>query len=121
MSSHSWENVNDYPGQSTVETPYGTIQFDDGVQTWVNPAVRTGVTQPFERKKVRTAAGSDDGTLLRSLRSEVKELKQQNRALNRRNAELRERSRARDEQGRKRQGWRAWRFLEGWVSKRRGS
>ena len=120
MSSHSWENINDYPGQSTAQTPYGPIQFDDGVQTWVNPAMRAVATHPFERRKIRTAAPADDGTLLRGLRSQVKELNQENRALKRRNAELRARNRARDEQLRTVQGSQAWplRLFERWFSKR---
>jgi len=32
-----WECVHDYPCAGPSETPYGTITFQDGVQTWVNP------------------------------------------------------------------------------------
>jgi FkbM family methyltransferase len=34
----SWENLNDYACGSEAETPWGHIRFQDGVQTWVNPA-----------------------------------------------------------------------------------
>ena len=39
FSSHGWDNVNDYRCQSLNQTPYGEIEFQDGVQTWVNPAL----------------------------------------------------------------------------------
>jgi FkbM family methyltransferase len=32
-----WLNAFDYPGDSTIETPFGAVTFVDGVQTWVNP------------------------------------------------------------------------------------
>ena len=32
-----WDCRNDYPCRSTVMTPYGEIEFEDGVQTWINP------------------------------------------------------------------------------------
>lgn len=32
-----WTNLNDYGSNSESETPYGSIKFQDGVQTWVNP------------------------------------------------------------------------------------
>jgi FkbM family methyltransferase len=34
-----WEKLNDYPCGADSETPWGTIRFQDGVQTWVNPAL----------------------------------------------------------------------------------
>ena len=124
LSAHAWQNIHDYPGQSTAQTPYGAIQFDDGVQTWVNPVV-LGADAPSDRKKKRTpaAASADTAKLLRSLRLRIKELRQQNRALKRRNAELRERNRARDEQLRVVKGTRAWplRLFERWFSKRDSS
>ena len=121
FSAHGWQNINDYPGQSTAQTPYGAIQFGDGVQTWVNPVV-LGADAPSKRKKKRmpAVASVDNAKLLRSLRLRIKELRQQNRALKRRNTELRERNRARDEQFRTSQESRAWplRLLERWFSKR---
>ena len=33
-----WENLNDYACGAEAETPWGPITFEDGVQTWVNPA-----------------------------------------------------------------------------------
>jgi FkbM family methyltransferase len=37
MSTNRWECLSDWPGGRTNETPYGPIQFGDGVQTWLNP------------------------------------------------------------------------------------
>ena len=31
-----WETLNDYPCGAEVETPWGLIRFQDGVQTWLN-------------------------------------------------------------------------------------
>ena len=124
LSSHGWQKINDYPGQTTAQTPYGPIQFGDGVQTWVNPVVGGFAADPFERRKTETAPGKrPHGKLLRSLRARVKELRQQNRALKRRNAELRDRIRSRDERVQALQGSRAWpvRLVERWFSKRGGS
>jgi hypothetical protein len=33
-----WDSLNDYPCGAEAETPWGSIAFQDGVQTWVNPA-----------------------------------------------------------------------------------
>jgi len=32
-----WRRLNDYACLAKSETPYGTIEFGDGVQTWLNP------------------------------------------------------------------------------------
>ena len=37
LSSHGWHCSRDYPCFSERETPFGLVQFQDGVQTWVNP------------------------------------------------------------------------------------
>lgn len=37
FGAHGWWLVNDYPCHSRSSTPYGEIEFQDGVQTWVNP------------------------------------------------------------------------------------
>ncbi len=34
---HGWQPVNDYACLSRNPTPYGEIEFGDGVQTWINP------------------------------------------------------------------------------------
>jgi FkbM family methyltransferase len=39
FQERGWRNINDYPCQKRVETPYGEIDFGDGVQTWLNPAL----------------------------------------------------------------------------------
>ncbi len=33
----AWKNIEDYPSGSESPTPWGTIRFQDGVQTWANP------------------------------------------------------------------------------------
>ena len=35
-----WERRFDYPSGSDVKTPWGSVRFEDGVQSWVNPALR---------------------------------------------------------------------------------
>jgi len=37
LSRHGWECETDYPCAQTNETPWGPVQFVDGVQSWVNP------------------------------------------------------------------------------------
>ncbi len=37
FTSLGWENVNDYASGTTAETPWGRMDFQDGVQTWLNP------------------------------------------------------------------------------------
>ena len=39
FSDNGWLNIWDYQFNNTNETPYGSIFFLDGVQTWVNPAL----------------------------------------------------------------------------------
>jgi FkbM family methyltransferase len=39
FSDNGWLNMWDYKCNNTNETPYGSIFFQDGVQTWVNPAM----------------------------------------------------------------------------------
>lgn len=38
FSDNGWLNIWDYQSNNTKETPYGSFFFQDGVQTWVNPA-----------------------------------------------------------------------------------
>jgi FkbM family methyltransferase len=42
--SAGWQNLNDYPGQSRMMTPYGEVDFEDGVQTWLNPLLAPGAS-----------------------------------------------------------------------------
>lgn len=35
-----WECRFDYPGGGEVDTPWGPVLFEDGAQSWVNPALR---------------------------------------------------------------------------------
>lgn len=54
-----WKNIHDYPRKSIRLTPWGTIEFGDGVQSWVNPAARPGGAasrvKSFVRGLVRTS------------------------------------------------------------------
>ena len=36
FSRNGWKSIFDYPMDSLSETPYGTISFQDGVQSWLN-------------------------------------------------------------------------------------
>jgi FkbM family methyltransferase len=37
LTSHGWRCLTDYPCFSVEQTPWGPIEFQDGVQSWVNP------------------------------------------------------------------------------------
>lgn len=37
FGGRGWVCINDYRCQKTQDTPYGSIEFGDGVQTWLNP------------------------------------------------------------------------------------
>ena len=37
LGSHGWTNHFDFPCQTTTETAWGPVSFDDGVQSWSNP------------------------------------------------------------------------------------
>jgi FkbM family methyltransferase len=37
LANERWGCVNDYPCGAESDTPYGRVEFADGVQTWVNP------------------------------------------------------------------------------------
>jgi len=37
MRGIGWQCICDYPCLSTVQTEFGSVYFDDGVQTWINP------------------------------------------------------------------------------------
>lgn len=39
LTSHGWRCLADYPCFSLEETPWGPIEFQDGVQSWVNPSL----------------------------------------------------------------------------------
>ena len=43
LNGHGWKCLADYGLAQANETPYGTIQFQDGVQSWVNPRFRSPV------------------------------------------------------------------------------
>jgi FkbM family methyltransferase len=37
LSAHGWQCLRDYPLFSKCETPWGQVDFENGVQSWVNP------------------------------------------------------------------------------------
>jgi FkbM family methyltransferase len=39
LSQHGWECKTDYPCAQTNQTPWGPLQFVDGVQSWINPGL----------------------------------------------------------------------------------
>jgi FkbM family methyltransferase len=44
-----WLNVWSFPCRSECSTPFGTVRFEDGVETWVNPAAET-VLEAIQRR-----------------------------------------------------------------------
>jgi FkbM family methyltransferase len=40
FSGLGWECLSDYPSGERCETDWGAVDFEDGVQSWVNPALR---------------------------------------------------------------------------------
>lgn len=41
LVGHRWECLRDYPANATTETPWGLMSFQDGVQSWINPRLRS--------------------------------------------------------------------------------
>jgi len=37
LREHGWRCLADYPSSTTSETPWGSVSFQDGVQSWSNP------------------------------------------------------------------------------------
>ena len=37
LTRHGWECKADYPCAQTNQTPWGPVEFVDGVQSWINP------------------------------------------------------------------------------------
>jgi hypothetical protein len=35
-----WTKTNDYPFNQSSTTPWGVVEFGDGVQTWINPRLQ---------------------------------------------------------------------------------
>lgn len=40
LSKEGWENIHSYPVFTKKMTPYGLIEFNDGIQSWINPKLR---------------------------------------------------------------------------------
>ena len=41
LLAFKWKCVTDYPCSTVSSTPWGSISFDDGVQSWINPELQT--------------------------------------------------------------------------------
>jgi FkbM family methyltransferase len=76
FSAAGWQKLNDYPGQSRAQTPYGEIAFDDGVQTWLNPERRSSGQS---REPARSSAESPESVAV--LHARIAELRERNRQL----------------------------------------
>ncbi len=87
--SEGWQNLNDYAGQSRTTTPYGEMEFEDGVQTWLNPALAPG-SSPSARRRVPAT----DRTALTRLQRQIAQMARRMRDLKEKNARLRERCRS---------------------------
>jgi FkbM family methyltransferase len=97
--SMGWQPQVDYSCHSNVDTPYGTVSFVDGVQSWVNPRLaydrptREPVQDP---ESVASRLDVDTVDTAADLRSTIDRLRARNADLKIETAELREKLRARD-------------------------
>jgi FkbM family methyltransferase len=46
LGSRGWECPHDYPANATSDTPWGPMTMQDGVQTWINPRLRSPDDEP---------------------------------------------------------------------------
>jgi len=100
---HGWEKVNDYSCHGRTQTPYGDVQFGDGVQTWLNPRLRPGpgplaeaaMDPPTEVDRKHDLQDTVRRTRrrLQTALSESRDVKQRNRELKTEVANLRRRVR----------------------------
>lgn len=42
LNENGWRCLRDYPGQGRHATEFGVMDFEDGIQTWVNPRLASG-------------------------------------------------------------------------------
>lgn len=40
LGNHGWSCIADHPGEAEGETAWGRFQFQDGVQSWINPGLK---------------------------------------------------------------------------------
>lgn len=115
FSERGWVAVHDYPCHSRAETPYGAIDFVDGVQSWLNPRLdpdrsvsgRHAVSADVEAGAGLPAPGlaslathvSALGQQLHLLRHRYAKLQEKNDALRQKLAALRQRYLARGPRG----------------------
>ena len=62
LSDADWLCLRDFPCQSKTPTPFGDIDFGDGVQSWINPRLHSGVPLGMRLKSgwrsLRSSVGS---------------------------------------------------------------
>jgi hypothetical protein len=67
LAGRGWTKINDYPCQSRALTPYGEIEFGDGVQTWLNPAFAPSTsarsTEPTAARAAKPLAATSERTV----------------------------------------------------------
>jgi FkbM family methyltransferase len=119
FSDNGWKNLNDYPCLSRAATPYGEIEFGDGVQTWLNP-----VWPPLPRARTRADNSAEASRLIALLRTRVTELEALNRQLKADKRQVRE-QRGPSQKGSKPKTATGWpqRLVPRWftrLSRRRG-
>jgi FkbM family methyltransferase len=86
--AEGWQSLNDYRGKSRIATPYGEMEFGDGVQTWLNPALAPGAA-PVVRRPSRGA----DHRHLSKAPLQLEQAARRLKDLKSKNARLRERCR----------------------------
>lgn len=100
FTQYGWTKLNDYPSQMKSWTPFGEIEFGDGVQTWLNPLLAPRQAQPTPVVPPSTAGDltpSDIGPpreTSAAIRGRLESAKEKNRVLKDETAALRARVRA---------------------------
>lgn len=96
FTRHGWEGVCDYPSHARVNTPYGDVDFADGVQTWINPRLDPSREDDRTNHETIAAHANDGGRVKRgpsrtdALAAEVKTLEHQVKRLRQKNEDLKE-------------------------------
>jgi FkbM family methyltransferase len=81
--AQGWQNLNDFRCGSRVTTPYGEMEFGDGVQTWLNPLLAPGEPPVAARPPGSNGPGPSAKSLrqLEQATSRLKDLKSKNARL----------------------------------------
>ena len=119
FSTAGWKNLNDYPCQSHVPTPYGEITFGDGVQTWLNPA--TPLSRRLRASTQETSRPSAESSeLVAALHARIADLKERNRQLKAETIRLREKQSESQAHGEPKVSSRSWkRLVPEWFTRLR--